>query len=65
MKEFLSQRGVSFQEKKVFADPGALDEMIEFGVLSAPLLVINGRFVRGYDPHAIQRLLEVEGLISL
>ncbi len=59
VKEFLSQRNISFKEVNVFSDPGSIDEMLHYtGSFTAPLLRIGTKFVHGYDPAAIERLLK-------
>jgi len=64
-KEFLSLRAIPFREVQVFRESGAIDEMIRLtGALAAPVVIIGRRFIRGYDPTALQALLEEEGWLK-
>ena len=55
--EFLSQKGVEFQEKDVGADEKAMRELIEIGVMTTPVTVIDGEVVVGFDTKRIEELL--------
>ncbi len=50
-KEFLSSRGIAFEEKDIRADPEALRELVEhLQSRATPTLVVNGKVVVGFDP---------------
>ena len=55
--EFLSQKGVEFQEKDVGADERAMRELIEIGVMTTPVTVIDGEVVVGFNAKKIEELL--------
>ena len=58
MKEFLSQRGYSFDIRLVDEDDAAYDELLELGFRSVPVTMIGSTAVKGFDPDALLRALE-------
>jgi glutaredoxin 3 len=58
-KEYLSQKGIQFQEKDIMQDPAALDELKKLGYLTTPLIVIDGVVVVGFDTAKIDAALSV------
>jgi glutaredoxin 3 len=57
VKEFLSQKGVTFIERDVSQDEEALAELETFGVMATPVTVIGGEIVIGFDRAKLERLL--------
>jgi glutaredoxin len=57
VKEFLSQRGVSFVERDVARDEQALTELEQLGVFTTPVIVIEGQVVVGFDQARLEALL--------
>jgi glutaredoxin len=57
VKEFLSQRGVSFVERDVARDEQALAELEQLGVFTTPVIVIEGQVVVGFDQARLEALL--------
>jgi glutaredoxin 3 len=55
--EFLSQKGVEFVEKNVRADKATLKEFLDLGFQSAPVTIIDGQSVVGFDREKIMELL--------
>ena len=55
--EFLSQKGVTFVEKNVRADKAALKELLDLGLQSTPVTIIDGQSVVGFDQDKIVKLL--------
>ncbi|MGD2176604.1 MAG: glutaredoxin domain-containing protein [Anaerolineae bacterium] len=49
MKEFLSQRGVSFVQRDVAEDEQALTELERLDVMTTPVTVIGSEVVIGFD----------------
>lgn len=50
MKEFLSQKGVSFRELDVSRDQAAAQELMDkTGRMAVPVTVINGQAIVGFD----------------
>ncbi|MFB3092173.1 MAG: glutaredoxin family protein [Dehalococcoidia bacterium] len=58
-KEFLSQRGIDFEEKDVIADEAAMEELVKIGVMTSPVTVIDGEVVVGFDQKKLEELLAV------
>ena len=56
-KEFLSERNVPFAERDVMNDKSAMDELLEIGVLTTPVTVIDGEVVVGFDRARFEKLL--------
>jgi hypothetical protein len=57
VKEFLSQRGVSFVLKDLNKDLLAREEFLRAGYFLPPVTVIDNVAVAGYDPVLLDRLL--------
>lgn len=57
VKEFLSERQVSYTLKNVTLDPDALKEFQGSGYLLPPVTVIDGQAVSGFDPNRLEQLL--------
>jgi S1-C subfamily serine protease len=58
VKEFLSQRGTSFEERDVSRDPSAAQELVRnTGQMGVPVTVINGQTVVGFDRARLEQLL--------
>ncbi len=50
-KEFLSSRGIAFEEKNIRNDPESLCELVEeLHSRATPTLVVGERIVVGFDP---------------
>lgn len=56
-KEFLSQRGVAFTEKDIIKDSSAVEELERLGVLTTPVIVIDGEVVIGFNRARLEELL--------
>lgn len=57
MKEFLSQKGVAFEERDVAQDEATLTELEQLGVFTTPVTVIDGEVVIGFDRERLNALL--------
>ncbi|HOV80043.1 MAG TPA: glutaredoxin domain-containing protein [Bacillota bacterium] len=58
MKEYLSQKGISYREKNVAEDTGAREEMVgKTGRMAVPTVTAGSRFVVGFDRKELDRLL--------
>jgi glutaredoxin len=56
--EFLSQQGVRFTAKNIVEDSKAKEELTQrTGRMSAPVIVVNGEVVVGFDRGRLARLL--------
>ena len=58
-KAWLSQNGVAFEERHITDDPSALEELVELGMLSTPITLIDGEVVVGFDREKLSKLLEL------
>jgi glutaredoxin 3 len=56
-KEYLSQKGIQFQEKDIAQDPSALADLKKFGYMTTPVIVINGSVIVGFDADKIDQAL--------
>ncbi len=56
-KEFLSQKGISFEERDVSKDPSALDELQKRGLMTTPVTLIGDEVVIGFDKRKLDSLL--------
>ena len=57
VKEFLSQKGVSFEERDVSRDPSYAQELVNStGQMGVPVTVINGQIVVGFDRGRLEQL---------
>jgi glutaredoxin len=41
-KEYLSQKGLAFQERDIAQDPGALADLKTLGCMTTPVIVVDG-----------------------
>jgi glutaredoxin len=59
VKEFLSQNGVTYEDKDVSADEAALHELLHLGATTTPATVIDGEVVIGFDRKRLAELLGI------
>lgn len=57
MKEFLSQRGVSFVERDIIEDEEALKDLERMNLFITPVTVIDSQPVVGFNAKELERLL--------
>ena len=58
VKEFLSQRGIGFEERDVSRDRNAAQELIsKTGQMGVPVTVIDGQTVIGFDQRRFEQIL--------
>ena len=58
VKEFLSQRGIAFEEFDVSRDPSAAQELVRStGQMGVPVTIINTKAVIGFDRARLEQLL--------
>src|SRR5258708_39084051 len=60
-KEYLSQKGLEFQERNIAQDPGALADLKKLGYMTTPVIVIDGSVIVGFDAEKIDQA--VSGLL--
>ena len=57
MKEFLSQRGIAFEERDVSQNRSYAQELRSTGQMVVPVMIINGQTVVGFDRGRLEQLL--------
>ena len=58
VKEFLSQRGIGFQERDVSRNPSYAEELVKStGQMGVPVTIINTKAVIGFDRARLEQLL--------
>jgi glutaredoxin len=55
VKEYLSQKGIQFQEKDIAQDPSALADLKRLGYMTTPVIVIDGSVIVGFDVDKIEQ----------
>ena len=56
-KEFLSQKGIEFEERDVSTDESALEELQTRGLMTTPVTLVDGEAVVGFDQNKLSALL--------
>ena len=54
-KEYLSHKGIKFQEKDIAQDPSALADLKKLGYMTTPVIVIDDSVIVGFDAEKIDR----------
>jgi glutaredoxin len=57
-KEYLSQKGMKFQERDIAQDPSALADLKRLGYMTTPVIVIDGSVIVGFDAGKIDQALQ-------
>ncbi len=55
--EYLSQKGVAYTEKNMSLNPEAMQEMVDMGLRSLPVILIGEERLSGFNPMAIDAAL--------
>jgi thioredoxin reductase (NADPH) len=58
-KEFLSQHGITFEERDVSSDEAALEELQRRSLMTTPVTLIDGKVVVGFDQAKLAELLGI------
>lgn len=56
-KEYLTEKGVEFEEKNVQTNPEARQELMKMGHMGVPVLLIDGEEIVGFDKPKIDAAL--------
>ncbi|MFA5522845.1 MAG: glutaredoxin family protein [Tissierellales bacterium] len=56
-KEYLQEKGVSYEEKNISTDPIARKELMQKGYMGVPVIVVNGEEIVGFDKARLEELL--------
>jgi glutaredoxin len=57
VKEFLSQKGIEYEEKDISQDEQALEELAVLGPMTTPVTKIDEEVVVGFDRKKLEELL--------
>jgi len=57
VKEYLSQKGIKFQERDIAQDSDALANLKKLGYMTTPVIVIDGSVIVGFDSEKIDQAL--------
>jgi glutaredoxin len=57
VKEYLSQKQISFEDRDITTHPAAISELQELGFMSTPVTVIDGESIVGFDVPKLDRAL--------
>jgi glutaredoxin 3 len=57
VKEYLSQRNIPFTDRDVLEDEQALKELEALGVMTTPIVVIDGEVIIGFNRKRLEELL--------
>jgi glutaredoxin len=58
-KEFLSQKGIMFEERDVSKDEAALAQLQERGLMTTPVTFVDDEVVVGFDQKKLAALLDL------
>lgn len=56
-KEYLSQKGIPFQERDIVSDPTAMEGLKRLGYMTTPVILIDGAVIVGFDTDKIDLAL--------
>ena len=57
MKEYLSQKGVEYEEVDLSNDTAARKELMQKGIMAVPVVKIEEEYVVGFDKEKFDRML--------
>ena len=60
-KEFLSQNAIPFLDRDVSKDSVALEELEKLGLMTTPVILVDGEAVVGFDKKKLKTLLGFGG----
>jgi glutaredoxin-like YruB-family protein len=58
--EYFKENNIEFTEHNVSLDPVARKELMSKGVMSVPLILIDGEQILGFDKSKVDSLLELQ-----
>jgi glutaredoxin len=60
-KQYISSKGVSYQDFDVSGDAEAREEMVKIsGQMGVPVIIIDGEIIIGFDRSRIDELLNIQ-----
>jgi len=57
VKEYLSEKGVAYEEKNIQNDASARKELMKRGIMAVPVVQVGDEVVVGFDRDKIEELL--------
>ena len=56
-KDYLTEKGVDFEEKNVGNDAEARKELIQKGYMGVPVIIVGDEEIQGFDKEKLEELL--------
>lgn len=56
MKEYLSQKGVQFDEIDIGSNPDGRKELMQNRIMGVPAVKVNGEFIVGFDKEKLDKI---------
>ena len=60
MKEYLSQKQISFEDRDITAHPAAISELQKLGFMTTPVTVIGEKLIVGFDVRKLDEALALD-----
>ncbi len=60
MKEYLSQKQVSFEDRDITTHPTAISELQRLGFMTTPVTVIGEKLIVGFDVPKLDEALAID-----
>ena len=57
MKEYLSQKQVSFSDRDITEDPAAISELQKLGFMTTPVTLVGDQVIVGFDVPKLEEAL--------
>jgi glutaredoxin 3 len=57
VKEYLSQKQISFEDRDITTDGDAISELQKLGFMTTPVTVINQKVIVGFDVRKLEEAL--------
>ncbi len=57
MKEYLSQKGVDYDEVDLSKDMAARKELMQAGIMAVPVVKVNDEYIVGFDKDKLDRMV--------
>ncbi len=56
-KDYLEEKGHSYEEKNVSTDPQAKKELIAMGFMGVPIIMVDDNIIEGFNRNKLEELL--------
>jgi glutaredoxin 3 len=60
VKEYLSQKQISFEDRDITTHPTAISELQKLGFMTTPVTVIDGKPIVGFDVPKLDQALAID-----